>query len=507
MTRSRHVLSLLALSAVLVSGAGRRADASPDDPGGLAAKATDHIIAHEYAQARAVLDRADADKLAVVVAKARLAIYQEDCDLATATLTRADVTRDDEARALLDVARGCARVIAGTVEEPREAEGVVLRYQDDGDRALGPMLAETAVAAKKQLEKDLGVRFPGPIRITVVRDLLSLSAMTGLPYASAQTTGTVAVAKWGRVTILSPRASAHGYAFRDTLAHELTHLAVSLHSREGAPLWLHEGLAKREEVRWRPPGPFDEKPDPDAIVKRGQELKLDLPLDKLGPSIAMLPSADAAMVAFAEVTSFVRLLASSGPPDRVGRLLVALRTAGTVDEALTAVTGQGLAAWDQRWRAEVAAHATKPLPALYGLGPPPKGMAESRDRHRLAELLVGRDHPKEALAELGQIGRDLFADPSLRYLEARAHEAAGDAAAAERALGEVADWTSAFGPCFAVRGRLSTGDAARAAFEEARAHDPLAFEAACEARPGAPPATRTPLCEAAVERDEPDVGR
>ena len=135
--------------------------------------------------------------------------------------------------------------------------------------------------------------------------------MTGLPYKSAQTTGTVAVAKWGRVTLLSPRASPHGYAWRDTLAHELTHLAVTRASRDQAPLWLQEGVAKREEVRWRAPGPFDERPSPDAIVQRGLELNLGLPLDKLGPSIAMLPSADAAMVAFAEVTSFVRFYVQS----------------------------------------------------------------------------------------------------------------------------------------------------------------------------------------------------
>ena len=76
-----------------------------------------------------------------------------------------------------------------------------------------------------------------------------------------------------------------------------------------APLWLQEGVAKREEIRWRAPGPFDDRPSPDAVVQRGLELNLGLPLDKLGPSIAMLPSADAAMVAFAEVTSFVRYYA------------------------------------------------------------------------------------------------------------------------------------------------------------------------------------------------------
>ena len=113
--------------------------------------------------------------------------------------------------------------------------------------------------------------------------------MTGLPYESAQTTGTVAVAKWGRVTLLSPRASHHGYPWRDTVAHELTHLAVTRASRDRAPLWLQEGVAKREEIRWRDPGPFDDRPPPEAVVQRGLELGLGVPLDKLGPSIAMLP--------------------------------------------------------------------------------------------------------------------------------------------------------------------------------------------------------------------------
>src|SRR5262249_48102487 len=143
--------------------------------------------------------------------------------------------------------------------------------------------------ARDALTRDLGVTWPRPTRITVVRDLLSLSVMTGLPKEAAMTTGTVAVAKWGRVTLLSPRASRHGYAWRDTIAHELTHLAVTRATVDRAPLWLQEGVAKREETRWREAGPFDDRPSADAIVDKGIEMKLDLALDQLGPSIAMLP--------------------------------------------------------------------------------------------------------------------------------------------------------------------------------------------------------------------------
>jgi len=494
-----------------------------EDPKGHAARATELTLAMEYDKARAELAKADPNVPAVILAKARLALYEEDCDLAVTLLQRSDVAQTDEGQVIADVSRGCARVTAATAVEKDEANGVVIRYHDDADRALQPLLVATVIDARVSLGRDLGVTFPRPTRITVVRDLLSLSAMTGLPYKAAQTTGTVAVAKWGRVTLLSPRASHHGYAFRDTLTHELTHLAISMQSRDRAPLWLHEGVARREEVRWRAPGPFDDRPSAESIVMRGMELKLDIPLDKLGPSIAMLPSADAAMVAFAEVTSFVRFFAESSAPDALPRLLVALRSASTADDALREVSGETLAQWDVKWRAHLARRPREPLSAMFGLGAAPPGLGDSRERSRLAELLLGRDHPASAATELEKIPEAMFADPSLRYLKARVLEADGNPRLAEALVEDPKAWLAAFGPCWALRGRLlraSGKEAAAAAFAEALAHDPFSVEAACEALPAAvsappgpgagqagPPGAGASLCDAALRRGEPDLGR
>ena len=55
---------------------------------------------------------------------------------------------------------------------------------------------------------------------------------------------------------------AHGYPWLDTLAHEMTHLALSQGTRDRAPLWLQEGVAKREETRWRDPSPSTTCPPP-----------------------------------------------------------------------------------------------------------------------------------------------------------------------------------------------------------------------------------------------------
>src|SRR5205085_2857164 len=84
----------------------------------------------------------------------------------------------------------------------------------------------------------------------------------------------------------SPRAPALGYAWRDTLAHELTHLALSRGTLDRAPLWLQEGVAKREETRWRSALPSDDAVPADLIASIGLAKNLGRPLDGIGPSIA-----------------------------------------------------------------------------------------------------------------------------------------------------------------------------------------------------------------------------
>jgi hypothetical protein len=486
------------------------------------------IVGLDFDDARRELASADSEDPHVALERARLAIYELDCDGAAVVLARRDVQKVDDGEQLADIARGCQRVTAALVSDKDEARGIEVRWQDENDRALAPWIFDTVAKARDSIARDLGVDWPLPTRIVVVRDLLSLSAMTGLPYESAQTTGTVAVAKWGRITLLSPRASHHGYSWRDTLAHELTHLAVTRASRDKAPLWLQEGVAKREEVRWREAGPFDDRPSPDAIVRRGQELGLELPLDRLGPSIAMLPSADAAMVAFAEVTSFVRFYAQSQGDDALPGLLRELKRSGTPESALVTASGSDLKVWDGRWSSYVASRPREPLSALFGLGGDAgaeRGVGEEmrdlRDRSRLAELLLSRGHASEALKELDRIrpassplGPDSWeramGDPSIRWLRARALEEDGRRGEGEPLVADPKQVLSSYGLWWATRGRWARmrGDDVTAAdsFAEALGVDPLDHEVACETLdPNESPseAVKKRLCDIARAHQEP----
>jgi hypothetical protein len=434
----------------------------------------------------------------VLFERARLAVYELDCDGAAAILGRREFSAVAESESLADIAHGCQRATAADAVDRDEARGIEIHWQDEHDRALGPLVFDTVAAARDALTRDLGVDWPRPTRIVVVRDLLSLSAVTGLPYESAQTTGTVAVAKWGHVTLLSPRASRHGFDWRDTLAHELTHLALTRASADRAPLWLQEGVAKREQVLWRAPGPFDDRPSNESVVQRGFELKLGVPLDRLGPSIAMLPSADIATVAFAEVSSFVHYFVQTAPPDALPKLLGALKAGLAVDEALESVSGSTLAAWDGKWRAYVAAQRRGVgTDELLGLGGEEGGRGSTRDVHergRLAELLAGRGHPAEALVELGTLGlppappstaapAPLVSDPSLRWLRGRFLEEAGRREEGAWLVADPADVAALYAPWWAMRGRwaLLAGDrrTAAQALDTAVSEDPLDPEAAC----------------------------
>ncbi|HTV18978.1 MAG TPA: hypothetical protein VMG12_09915, partial [Polyangiaceae bacterium] len=312
-------------------------------------------LAEEYQ--RGSLSVAESHRLGVE--RARLGLYVGDCDAAEAILATLP-PEQEQVVGLLDLARRCAGATAASRVVEDTARGIWVRLQDADDEPLVAYLLDVADQAREAVRVDLGVELPRPLRIDVVRDLFSLSAVSGLPLEAAETTGTVAVARWGRVTLLSPRASRHGYPWEDTLAHELVHLGLSRATRDFAPLWLQEGVAKRQEQRWRPPRPFDDSGEHDSVAERALANKQSVGVDNLGPSIAMLPSADAASIAFSEVTSFINYWIAQNGRSAFRLLLADLKGLAQrdPDAALRSVTGSGLQDWILRWqnylRTEVA---------------------------------------------------------------------------------------------------------------------------------------------------------
>lgn len=468
--------------------------------GPLAARARRAIVGLELDTARRLLDVPLEDP-AIGLERGRLALYAGDCDGAVALLQRPDLEDTEAGAELLGVALGCQRATAATVVVRDEQRHVVVRLQHDGDAPLVPLLADTAVRVRETLGRDLGIELALPIHIDLVRDQLALSALTGLPEKAAQTTGTVGVAKWGRVVLLSPRATRNGYPWLDTLAHELTHLAMSQATLDRAPLWLQEGVAKREEVRWREPEPLDSLVSPDSFAAAGIARGLGRPLTGLGPSLAMLPSPDEASVAYAQVTSFIRFWADENGDDGLAKLLRAIRDApaeADVDAVLTELTGQSLAAWEARWRQHLAA-APGGLPADLAPGEPFGDAPAASRRLRLGRLLLERGHAAAASAELVQaFGKVPFA-PAVRCAYADALLTQGARAEAAELVTRPLDVHARSGRWWSLHALLAPSHEPLASWR-ALSLDPLDPAVACEERPAGQwpeDELRRAICEAA----------
>jgi hypothetical protein len=490
----------------------------------------DAITELDVLGAQKLLSGVSHDSAGLALERARLSLYVGDCEAASATLATLNGVRD--AAPLAELAKNCARATAGSLVIEDAARGLWIRLQDGDDRVLVPLLEDVAVKARSAIERDLGVVMPRPLRIDLVRDLFSLSAVSGLPLHAAETTGTVAVARWGRVNMISPRAAPGGFPWEDTMAHEITHLAVTRATRDSAPLWLQEGLAKRQEIRWRAPHPFDGEPPSDDIAREAFLTGQSVGIDHIGPSIAMLPSADAASIAFAEVSSFVEYLIHESGRPALMLLFADLKSLGTenASEALRSVSGYDLTEWVTRWHAHLeatAAHGPSAAPnaanddALRAITDHTM-LAGARDRARTmraGELLYARGAPDLASARFWwAVGRDP-SDPVARWRLGRSLVAEGKEDQLPPLFAFPDGLALAHAGWFALQGRARRDKGAPGAKDSldiAVALDPYLEDAACEGAirvpddmggkraTGAPadPTARA-LCEAArkIQRD------
>jgi tetratricopeptide (TPR) repeat protein len=467
----------------------------------------------ELSYAERLLNEAPLNPTEASVLRARFALYRGDCDEARALLSSSSASEGQAIRELSHLAEGCARAVAGAKIIVDDSRGVWVRMQDEADAVWVSLVTDVAARARDATGEKLGIHLPRPLRIELVMDHASLSAMTGLPLEAAETTGTVAVARWGRVTMLSPRSFAKGYPWQDTLAHEITHLLVTSATRDNASLWLQEALAKRFETRWREPRPLDDIPNQHELTHRAWLQGSSVGIENLGASIALLPSPESARIAYAEVYDFLDfILQQSGWP-ALRLLLRDLRELGSdgTDKALVSVTGYSQSDWIRRWRSALSRESvTKKTnnETLPGLAL--EGNLEQAERLRLAELLTSRKAYGAAIRLLSQ---DRIGDSDLPDLHATAGLAMLQLGAPDKALELIGSPTGLLGlqgDWLALRGRalfeLNRKAEAETQFDWALAFAPTDERVCCEGRSqsdslaensSAVGSIRRPLCLAA----------
>lgn len=269
---------------------------------------------------------------------------------------------------MAELAEASARVTQGYLE--RRSPHFLFRFPAE-DTVLADYGLECLEAAVAALQEDLGFSPSRPITVDIVRDGADLSLMTTLGEADIERTGTVAVSKWSRIMLTSPRAMRLGYEWLDSLSHEYVHYVVAALTHDRAPVWLQEGMAKFLEHRWRQPPGLSLNPSMQHFLAKGLATGKLITFDAMHPSMAKLPRAEDATLAFAEVTTAVACLHARGGMTALREVLATVREGGDARIAVARAFG-GTGAWsdfEHAWRQFMAGLHFKMLPGLEPLVP------------------------------------------------------------------------------------------------------------------------------------------
>jgi tetratricopeptide (TPR) repeat protein len=263
---------------------------------------------------------------------------------------------------------------------------------------------------------------------------------SGLPPEAVRATGVIALSKWNRLLLTSPRAMSRGYGWRDTAAHEYIHLVVAWCTDDQAPVWLQEGLAKYFEAGWRGgKGDYLSVHQQSLLAKALREDAF-VPFEKFRYSMAYLDSSEEAALAFAQVASMMDFLSHKAGDDAFPKLMLLVRSGRPSEESVAELAGFGdFAAFRAGWKEYLGTlplvkETLEALPvALDGEGgdfaddPLLSQRQDLAKFVRLGDLLLEIDRPKAALVEYEKVEEEEGPpSPNLLARKSRCHMAMGD---------------------------------------------------------------------------------
>ncbi len=311
------------------------------------------------------------------------------------------------------------------------------------------------------------------IAVELYPNARGLAAATGLTVSEIETSGTIAVAKFHRLMLTSPLATANGYGWADTVAHEFIHLIISKRSKNSIPIWLHEGIAKYYESLWRGKPGLALRPYAEGQLAKAVKSGELVTFAQMHPSMAKLPSQEMTSLAFAEVFTVIEFLREKHGARVIPEVLERAGEGVPLDRALHGAVGLGLEGLEKAWAKWLR---TRPFRAHPGASPEriklgdgqgepasekPLETLEDPDAQRfsrLGELLQLRGKSKAARIEyqkaFTRVGPRY---PGLNYRLARAHHELGEPEAALRVLEASSNLHPADPDTHLLAGRIELG--------------------------------------------------
>ena len=236
-----------------------------------------------------------------------------------------------------------------------ESAHFVLFADDKRDAILVPHALATLEKSYETTGAELGFYPKEKVRVEIAPDATSFNAISTLSLRDIEETGAVGICKFNKLMIISPRALSFGYRWLDSLSHEYQHYAIVALSNNQAPIWLHEGMARFYETRWRKPAPTTDAAE-DYLTPANQTLLVQalaknqfVGFKNMEPSLIHLDTPEQVQLAYAEAASAVDFINQSKGRAGVRELLATLNDKPT-PEAIEKVYGMSFDAFETKWK-------------------------------------------------------------------------------------------------------------------------------------------------------------
>ncbi len=411
MTRSAQALTTGLLLAVLIAAVplARAAEVTPEAIYEGHRLVEDWRIQEADAYAQKLM-KANPKSGDVHFLQARVEFFKGNYDYAWKLLKRVDSTRDvvREFKSLVNETRQAAQPFV-----TRESEHFIFKFVKGPDEIL-VHYAEEALEASYQVLGELLDYYPEEkVRVEIYPDREPLSQVSPLTRKDIITSGTVALCKYNRLMLISPASLVRGYNWLDTLSHEYIHYLLTKKSRNNLPLWMHEGIAKYFENRWRKGRDFL-TPLMETVLGTGLKNDYLISLDSMMPSLAKLKTQEDVQLAYAEVASMIDFLVELRGQETLPLLLSDLAAGQEFESSLQHRLGMDLDTFQTQWKESVRAKKLKTIPGLKTLEKrfkKARGMDEDKKAYRevgksrsqdltfLGDILKSRNEFKAAIVE------------------------------------------------------------------------------------------------------------
>ncbi len=247
-----------------------------------------------------------------------------------------------------------------------ESSHFILFVDDRRDAILVPHALDTLERSYETTGADLGFYPKEKVRVEIAPDATSFNALSTLSLRDIEETGAVGICKFNKLMIISPRALSFGYRWLDSLSHEYQHYAIVGLTNNQAPIWLHEGMARFYETRWRKAAPAKDAaedyltPANQTLLVQALEKNQFVGFKKMEPSLIHLDTPEQVQLAYAEAASAVDFINQSKGRTGMRELLAALTDKPT-PEAIEKVYGMSFDVFETKWKGFLKAKGLKPI--------------------------------------------------------------------------------------------------------------------------------------------------